>query len=74
MPRVSKDGGVTIVKAYCVFCQGYHTVIRDEDGFLWCDNCGSEILDDNLMKKIREVSNEQGEAYQVRVRQNRREK
>lgn len=74
MSRIPKDGGIVVVRAYCVFCQGYHTVTQDEDGVLWCDNCGSEILDENLMKKIREVNNEQRGAYQVRSGQNRREK
>lgn len=74
MPRVPKDGGMNVVRAYCVFCQDYCTVTQDEDGVLWCDNCGSEILDDNLMKKIREVSNEHEGTYQIRSGQNRRQK
>lgn len=62
------------MRVYCVVCQDYCTVTQDEDGVLWCDNCGSEILDDNLMEKIRRVNNGQGETYQVGFGQNSRKK
>lgn len=74
MSRIPKDGGVNVVRAYCVYCQGYHTVTQDEDGIYWCDNCGSEILDDNLIKKVREVNNGQKETYSIGFGQDRRQK
>ena len=62
------------MRAYCWVCQDYCAVTQDEDGVLWCNNCGSEIFDENLMEKIRRVNDGQGETYQIRIGQDRRQK